>query len=307
MSRAQILRPLTPDESVDDFADSFIPLVATNSVAVLRARQAVTALYLEAVLRSSVYRSWLSGHARGTTIQRLTLRTLRRLRIPVPAVPVQEAVLKELSGGRGDATAVLARLLSGVANDPVAIWLETPLVARMASGTSDGTDSDKFGALVAASEALKSLVVEAVHRSDRISSETGDRRTTAWLGVAQQVATALDGVASIPRGAGRLAVLEVVMSRLHEGLRVLEGADGAVADRLRSFTQTMVALAEGEVGVMQQSITLEVGLEPAEVVVGAISRGSASFDQRVARTASEPACQHTAARGDRSTSIPGRW
>ena len=259
------------DESIDDIADSFMPLVATNSVAVLRARQAVTALYLEAVLRSPVYGSWLSGHARGTTIQRLTIRTLRRLRIPVPPVPVQEAVLKELSGGRGDAMAVLARLLSGVANDPVAVWLETPLVARMASGASDGTDSDKFGALVAASEALKSLVVEVVHRSDRISSETGDRRTTAWLGVAQQVVTALDGVASIPRGAGRLAVLEVVRSRLHEGLRVLEGADGAVADRLRSFTQTMVALAEGEVGVMQQSITLEVGLEPAEVVVGAIS------------------------------------
>ena len=259
------------DESIDDIADSFIPLVATNSVAVLRARQAVTALYLEAVLRSSVYRSWLSGHARGTTIQRLTLRTLRRLRIPVPPVPVQEAVLKELSGGRGDALAVLARLLSGGANDPVAVWLETPLVARMASGTSDGTDSDKFGALVAASEALESLVVEAVNRSDRISSETSDRRTTAWLGVAQQVVTALDGVASIPRGAGRLAVLEVVLSRLHEGLRVLEGADGAVADRLRSFTQTMVAFAEGEVGVMQQSITLEVGLEPAEVVVGAVS------------------------------------
>ena len=259
------------DEPNKDFADSLVPLVATNSVAVLRARQAVTALYLEAVLRSSVYRSWLSGHARGTTIQRLTLRTLRSLRIPVPPVPVQEAVLKELSGGRGDAMAVLARLLSGVANDPVAVWLETPLVARMASGTSDGADSDKFGALVAASEALKSLVVEAVRRSDRITSETGDRRTTAWLGVAQQVATALDGVASIPRSAGRLAVLEVVLSRLHEGLRVLEGADGAVADRLRSFTQTMVVLAEGEVGVMQQSITLEVGLEPAEVVVGAIS------------------------------------
>ena len=259
------------DESTYNIADSFIPLVATNGVAVLRARQAVTALYLEAVLRSPVYGSWLSGHARGTTIQRLTIRALRRLRIPVPPVPVQEAVLKELSGGRRDAMAVLARLLSGVANDPVAVWLETPLVSRMASGTSDGTDSDKFGALVAASEALKSLVVEAVHRSDRISSGTGDRRTTAWLGVAQQVATALDGVASIPRGAGRLAVLEVVLSRLQEGLRVLEGADGAVADRLRSFTQTMMALAEGEVGVMQQSITLEVGLEPAEVVVGAVS------------------------------------
>ena len=248
-----------------------LPLVPTSSVAVLRARGGVTPQYLAALLQSPVYRSWLSGHARGAAVQRLTLRTLRRLRIPVPPVPVQGAVLAERPRARGDAMAVLARLLSGVANDPVAVWLETPLVAQMASGTSDGTESDKFGALVAASEALRSLVVEAVHRSDRMSSETGDRRTTAWLGVAQQVVTALDGVASVPRGAGRLAVLEVVLSRLHEGLRVLEGADGAVADRLHSFTRAMVELAEGEVGGMQQSIVLEAGLEPAEVVVGAIS------------------------------------
>ena len=248
-----------------------LPLVPASGVAVLRARGGVTPQYLAALLQSPVYRSWLSGHARGAAVQRLTLRTLRRLRIPVPPVPVQEAVLAERPRARGDAMAVLARLLSGVANDPVAVWLETPLVAQMASGTPDGTESDKFGALVAASEALRSLVVEAVHRSDRMSSETSNRRTTAWLGVAQQVVTALDGVASVPRGAGRLAVLEVVLSRLHEGLRVLEGADGSVADRLRSFTRAMVELAEGEVGGMQQSIVLEAGLEPGEVVVGAIS------------------------------------
>ena len=256
---------------LDLIGPQLLPLVPTSSVAVLRARGSVTPQYLAALLQSPVYRSWLLGHARGTAVQRLTLRTLRRLRIPVPPVPVQEAVLEERPRARGDAMAVLARLLSGVANDPVAVWLETPLVAQMASGTSDGTESDKFGALVAASEALRSLVVEAVHRSDRMSSETGDRRTTAWLGVAQQVVTALDGVASIPRGAGRLAVLEIVLSRLHEGLRVLEGADGAVADRIRSFTRAMVELAEGEVGGMQQSIALEAGLEPGEVVVGAIS------------------------------------
>ena len=166
---------------------------------------------------------------------------------------------------------VLGRLLSGVSSDPVAVWLETPLVAQMASGTTDGTDSDKFGALVAAAEALQSLVVEAVHRSDRTSSERGDRRITAWLGVAQQVVTALDGVASIPRGAGRLAVLEFALSRLHEALRVLGGADGPVVDRLRSFTRAMVESAQGEVRAMQESIRLDTGLEPAEVTVGATS------------------------------------
>ena len=247
------------------------PMVVTKGVAVLRARGGVTPDYLAALLRSPAYRSWLSGNARGTTIQHLTLRTLRRLPIPVPPVPVQKAVLDELSGLRGDAMAVLARLLSGASNDPVTVWLETPLVARLASGSNGRNESDGFGALVAAARALNSLFIRIQDRSDRTSSEIDHRRIGAWLGVARQVAMTLDGVDSIPRGAGRLAVLEVALSRLHVALRVLEGATGSVVDRLRSFTRAMVESAEGEVRGMQESIRLDISLEPAEVAVGAIS------------------------------------
>ena len=248
-----------------------MPMVITKGVAVLRARGHVTPEYLAALLRSPAYRSWLSGNARRTTIQHLAIRTLRRLPIPVPPVPVQKAVLDELSGLRGDAVAVLARLLSGASNDPVTVWLETPLVARLASGGTDGNEADSFGALVAAARVLYSLVIRIQDRSDRTPSEIGDRRIGGWLGVARQVAMTLDGVESIPRGAGRLAVLEVALSRLQEALRVLEGAAGSVVDRLRLFTRAMVESAEGEVRAMQESIKLDIGLEPTEVNVGATS------------------------------------
>ena len=259
------------DHSISDFTEPSVPLVATSTVAVLRARQAVTALFLAAVLRSPVYQVWLSGHARGTTIRRLTLRILRRLPVPVPPLPFQEAVLEKMSGLRSDAMSVLGRLLSGVASGPVAAWLDTPPVGQIASGIADGTNSDRFEALVAATEALQLLIAGTENCADPTWSELVDRRIVAWLGVAERVAKALDGVASIPRGTGRLAVLEVALSRLQEGLRVLDGVDNPTAVGLRSFTRAMVELAEGEVCVMQQSITLEVGLEPAEVVVGAIS------------------------------------
>ena len=259
------------DHSSSDVNEPSVPLVASSTVAVLRARQAVTALFLAAVLNSPAYKGWLSGHARGTTIQRLTLGVLRRLRVPVPPLPMQAAVLKKMAESRGDAMSALGRLISGTASGPVAAWLDTPLVAKIASGNAGGAGSEPFVALVGAAGALQSLVVEAAEQAHREWSELVDRRITAWLRVADQIATALDDVASIPRGAGRLAVLEVALSRLHEGMRILDGVDAPTAERLRSFTQTMVALAEGEVGIMQQSITLEVGLEPAEVVVGAVS------------------------------------
>ena len=248
-----------------------IPLIVSDGVATLRVRRGVAPRYLTALLRSPTFQSWLSDHASKTPIPQLKVRILRRLRIPVPPVPLQEAVLDELPGHRGDAMAVLDRLLSGASNNPVRSWLETPLVARLASKSSDGNESDSFGTLVAAAKALHALVIRTEVQSDGARSEIDNRRIGAWLGVVRQVAMTLDGVASIPRGVGRLATLQIILSRLHEALRVLDGADGSVVGRLRSFTRAMVDLAEGEVRAMQESIRLDIALEPAEVPVGATS------------------------------------
>ena len=120
--------------------------VATESMMVLRAGEAVKPEFLSAILRSSVYKDWMSGHARGNTIQHLSIRNLRGLRVPVPSVPVQDAVLTEMSGPvhislasdsfyfeETDAISVLARVLSGAAKDPIAAWLVKPTVAALAS------------------------------------------------------------------------------------------------------------------------------------------------------------------------------
>ena len=296
------------DSFISELVDRLIPLVATSSVAVLRARGGVTPQFLTALLRSPVYQSWLSGHTRGTTIKKLTIRMLRQLPVPVPPVPVQEAVLDELSGLRGgDAVAVLGRLLSGASNDPVTVWLETPLVARLASGRIGGTESDRLGALVAAAMALHSLAVRTEGRSDRVSSDIGERWVGSWLDVARQAAEALDGVASVPRGAGRLTVLGVALARLLKALDALDEAEGPIIGRLYAFTRAMVALCEEEIHVMQESVELDVYLEPAEVIVGAISEVRLRPDELVGCTPSEPARRHSTPSGYGPATIPGRW
>ena len=248
----------------------FMPVVATDSVAVIRARERVAPEFLAALLRSPVYGNWLSIHARGSDARTLPIRTLRGLRVPLPPLQVQDAVLDELARSGGDAMAVLLRLLSRAASEPVAVWLETPAAARLASETAIH-EPDRFGTLVAATRALQSLMDRMSRRPAPVSSESDDPVLGAWLGIAREVTAVLGGIESIPRGTGRLAVLGVALSRLREALSALDGARGATVDRLHVITRTMVELSEREVHAMQESIRLDIGLEPAEVNVGTTS------------------------------------
>ena len=247
------------------------PVVATRSLAVARAGERVEPQFLAKLLRSPVYRNWLSGHARGTAIQHLSIRTLRKLPVPVPPLEVQYTVCDELTRSGGDAMAVLVRLLSRAANEPVAVWLETPAVAWLVSGMVGGELAHGMRGLVAAADALRSLIDWTRHLPDPASLENSDLWFRAWLDVAREAAAALDDVASVPRGAGRLAVIGVALSRLREALHMIDGVEGPTVGRLSIFTQIMIRFAEEEIRAMQESITLDVGVEPAEVVVGAVS------------------------------------
>ena len=252
-------------------AGHLMPVAATSSIALVRTHERLEPRFLAVLLRSPVYRKWLSGHARGTTIQHLPIRTLRKLPVPVPALKVQHTVLDEHIKFGGDAMAVLARLLSRAANEPVAVWLETPLVAQLVSGMVAGEYARGMKGLVAAADALRSLIDRTKRLPDPASLESSDLWFRAWIVIAREAASALDDVASVPRGAGRLAVLGVALSRLREALYTLDGAEGPTVGRLNIFTQMMIRFAEEEVRAMQESITLDVGVVPAEVVVGAVS------------------------------------
>ena len=252
-------------------AGRLMPAVATRSLAMVRAGERVEPQFLAELLRSPVYRNWLSGHARGTAIQHLPIHTLRKLPVPVPPLEVQDTVLDELARSGGDAVAVLVRLLSRAANEPVAVWLETPVVTWLTSGMVDGEQALGMRGLVAAADALRSLIGRMRNLPDPVSLESGDLWIRAWFEVAREASAALDGVASVPRGAGRLAVLGVALSRLQEALHTLDGAEGMTVGRLGIFTRRMIQFAEEEIHAMQESITLDIGVEPAEVVVGAVS------------------------------------
>ena len=242
--------------------------IATGDMVVIRKLRGVTPNFLVALLCSPAYQNWLSGHARGAAIEQLSIQTLRTLPLPLPPPPVQDAVLDELGGARGDALGVLARLLTRKVRSPFAVWLEGPFVAQLAAGRiSDASDRGK--ALSDATNALVSLDAHVAGRAEHVFPLSGENgQTGAWFGAARLAGATLHGVESIPSGTGRLAALELGRARLYEALHTLGIPGGPTVDRLRSVTRGMIEILDNEIEAMQESVTLGIGVEPAEVVVG---------------------------------------
>ena len=231
------------------------------SAASVRVRDRIKPEFLAAILGSPAYSHWLSCHALDDEGE-MSARALDELRIPAPPPVVQDAVLEELDGPGADALAVLHRLLAEVSGHPAALWLEKPLPARLAAGG---------GEIAGASDGLKTLAETGRGLgglSQPVDSTKGSPPLDAWLSSARRAAAALDGIDSIPSGSGRLAVLEFALVRLHEALAALGDAEGHVIERLRKATEVLVRLAEHEVYTMQRSITLDLDVEPIEVVAG---------------------------------------
>ncbi|MCY4441884.1 MAG: N-6 DNA methylase [Deltaproteobacteria bacterium] len=245
-----------------------VGVLAAANITLVRAREGIKPQFLAALLRSPAYRNWLSGHATGTAFRHLSLLVLRALKIPIPPKPEQEAMLAELAGTRADALAVLYRLLSGTASNPVAAWLETPLAAELAAGGAVG-GSGGMDRLVEAAKGLRGIAVPTRVRTVTFGDD--DMSICLWLEAAKDAAAALDDIVSIPSGSGRLAILQFALTRFHKALGALGEAEGRTIERLRSFTQAMTELAEREIHTMQRAITLDIGVDAADMVVGVTS------------------------------------
>ena len=245
-------------EQIQDAYESGIDVLHT---ALVRLRDTIKPQFLAAILDSPAYRTWMRQHAANDdgTLDSSALGTLR---IPVPSSAAQDTVLDELDGPGADALAVMHRLLAEVSGHPAALWLEKPLPARLvADGVAVSGARDGLRTLAEIGRGFGGL-------SQSADSTKGSQPLDAWLSKARRAAAALDGIDSIPPSAGRLAILEFVLVRLHEALAALGDAEGHVIERLRSVTRALMRLAEHEASAMQRPDPFEIDVEPVEVVAG---------------------------------------
>ncbi len=234
---------------------------AAKSVAVIRCKAEVQASFLAALLRSPAYQSWMHGHARGVTIQHLSVRTLGSLPVPLAPIALQDAVLRHLEP-RGDALSLLLRFASRATSDPVAAWLERPIVVSLLSKRDTPADPALVLSQVGRElRELQNVFFNVVRRSEVPES------AVRWLALMGEYGRIVDGVEAVPAGTPRLAVLQIARGHL-ENARTELGNEGALVARLRQVTAALLRLDEQAVAAVLGTASLRLQAEPSEVVIG---------------------------------------
>jgi len=194
--------------------------VASKSLAVLRPIEGLSPHYLAALLRSDSIQSWLSGHARGATIQHLSIRTLRHLPLPLPPIPVQEIIAQRYRDSGKDAVALLVQHLAKAEEDPVRIWLETSpeALAILKKGTNLSREErlpmmDRFAN--AASRLWKEF-------SENFDQRQDQNNLAEWLKAVIPATSTLRGITNVPEDMGRLVSLEEARLGIENACRILE-------------------------------------------------------------------------------------
>lgn len=93
--------------------------VASSGLFILRTQPGIDPNYLVAYLQSEDARIWLDERARGSAARHLSIKTLESLPIPIPAMQIQERIVRSAQGDRADAVDLLFEISGDRGDDDV--------------------------------------------------------------------------------------------------------------------------------------------------------------------------------------------
>ena len=235
--------------------------VAAKSLVVMRPGERISPQFLKCLLTSDVYQEWFRGHARGATIQHLSVRTLRHLPVPVPEVPIQERVVRQVIEERGDPFAAIVRILTDGGEDPIVAWL---------GGSSDVQELRRSRQAVNPVALLERIAHSVrVLRNQLAHSRIHTMPDLArWFMDLAEAVGMLQGLNHVPPGSGRLAILDSAQLRLEHVQLALGESPLPALDSAREVTRGISRLVQAELESILEDVKLEPGVEPSAVVAG---------------------------------------
>ena len=248
----------------DDFGrvalvrDPGVATVAGYCVAAIRTSDSLSPAFLKCLLASDAYQDWLRGHARSFA-EWLSVKKLRTLPVPIPPMRLQERVVSRVSGERGEPLARIIRILTDT-HDPVVNWLEESAETRELNDLGNIPDVPALLDRIAGS-------VQAL-RDEIAGSDTATSPELArWLGRIAGPVAALRGLADVPPGPERMAILDGLSLQLE---RLTHPADPSSweIDRAHEVTRQLVKLAGLERKRVLEDVRVEADIDPRSVALG---------------------------------------
>ncbi len=190
--------------------------LAAKSLVLIRPDESILPQYLFSLLRSETYRKWMTGRARGSTIQHLSIRTLRHLPIPVPALPLQERLIKEWRERKEpDPLSVFLEIVSRKDNHLFEEFIELVGGAvKVVSGLSDSFESDPLAG-------LDNLAANCELFIQEFGSRSSFKWLEQWFDHLLNACDNLKDIRHIPKGPSLFALLQSALPSFLEANVIL--------------------------------------------------------------------------------------
>ena len=234
--------------------------VAASGFVVVRPAERMSPQFLKCLLASDIYQQWLRGHARGATIQRISVRMLRRLPVLVPEMPIQQRVVRQVFRGKRDPLAAMMRILTET-EDPIDAWLKESTELQELRRLRQATDP--AGLLEQIARSVRNLRNQVAH--SRIQTMP---RLARWLMDFAELMETLQGLDHVPPGSGRMAILESAKLRLDAIRSALSESSLPAIESARDVTERISRLVRMELALILDDIRLEPNVEPDAVSAG---------------------------------------
>ncbi|MGA2260859.1 MAG: N-6 DNA methylase [Acidobacteriota bacterium] len=271
--------------------------IPTKSIAVFRPRSGVSAQFIASLLRSSRFQNWLAGHAQGSSIRHLSIRSLKLLSIPLPGLSIQLSVSSEVSPESTDAAEALLSRLGRHWRDPIDDWLDnSPQIKAIMDRSAPTRNSlvllDEFADSVFAvqrqiekEQSEVGLLLTEFIRFLETRGSIGESKSVGmterpiqegdigynppdWWMWLEEWAAAIKGVSKIPPGPDRVAVLMSHGRELATIDYITLGGGFSHSDFINDLVSRLAGLCSDEAGAVLNSYSVNAKIRPSYIPTG---------------------------------------
>ena len=253
-------------------SSSIVGALAARGLAVIRPGPRMSPLFLRCLLASDTYQDWLHGHARGVSIQHLSVRTLRRLPVPVPELSLQERLVRQVITQDTDVLSRFRHVLGDGGWDLIDAWLHGPDARELRTfrNASDG---------LMLLERIAGSVCELRNQVANVGRNTAPN-LTRWLSALAEPMRTLRGLNHVPPGPERVAILDGAQVRIGHILADLPESSLPNVDLARDVTRNISRLIRMERESILEHVELEPVVRPGSVAAGDEAEVQVSLENR---------------------------